>query len=214
MRRTNTQSQRLTLTILFTGATAILVGVFGTGRREGVLDSLRAELIPKYGQQTDYGIPLDLRNAAHFVDWFYTIERDESEQALKDSALGAPVAPCRNDSSAATCCCACNLTRSAWGLSAYLIENGVFKEEGVREAAFDWLRLARPDYHIAAALEARRYAPGESGPTTHGSCYRAIREFPATEGGCAGMTELIEPDIASLRRSLHRRRTNASTTNR
>jgi hypothetical protein len=93
MRRTNTQSQRLTLTILFTGATAILVGVFGTGRREGVLDSLRAELIPKYGQQTDYGIPLDLRNAAHFVDWFYTIERDESEQALKDSALGAPVPP-------------------------------------------------------------------------------------------------------------------------
>jgi hypothetical protein len=61
-------------------------------RQDAVLDSLRAELIPKHGQQTDYGIPLDLRNAAQFVDWFYTIELDESKQALKDSALGVLVA--------------------------------------------------------------------------------------------------------------------------
>lgn len=109
MKRTNTRSQRLMLIILFTGVMAVLVGVLGTGQVEGILDSLRAELIPNYGQQTDYGIPLDLRNTAQFVDWFYTIELNESEQALKDSALSALVAPCCDDNSAATCCCECNI---------------------------------------------------------------------------------------------------------
>ena len=198
MKRTNTRSQRLMLIILFTGVMAVLVGVLGTAQQEGVLDSLKTELIPKYGQQTDYGIPLDLRNTAQFVEWFYTIELNESEQALKDSALSALVAPCCDDNSAATCCCECNLTRSVWGLSAYLIRDRAFDEEGVRQAAFDWLRFARPDYYIAAALEERGYEPSEFGLTTYGSCYRGICEFPLTEGGCAGMTELIEPDIATL----------------
>jgi len=188
MKGTNTRSQRLMLIILFTGVMAVLVGVLGTAQQEGVLDSLKAELIPKYGQQTDYSIPLDLRNTAQFVEWFYTIELNESEQALKDNALSVLVAPC----------CECNLTRSVWGLSAYLIRDRAFVEEGVRQAAFDWLRFVRPDYYIAAALEERGPDPSEFGLTTYGSCYRGICEFPVTEGGCAGMTEVIEPDIATL----------------
>ena len=198
MKGTDTRSQRLRSIILFTGVVAVLVGALGTAQQEGLLDSLKTELIPKYGQQTDYGIPLDLRNTAQFVEWFYTIELNESEQTLKDNALSALVAPCCDDNSAATCYCECSLTRSVWGLSAYLIRDKAFDEEGVRRAAFDWLRFARPDYYIAAALEERGYEPSTFGLTTNGSCDRGISEFPLTEGGYAGMTEVIEPDIATL----------------
>ena len=104
--------------LLFTDVLVVLVGVLDMGQREDALDSLRAEMIPERGQQTDCGVPLDPRNTSRFIDWFYTIEQYESEQVLQDSALGAS---CCDDNFVATCCCKCSLTRSVWGLSAYPI---------------------------------------------------------------------------------------------
>lgn len=163
-----------------------------------VLEALEAELIPEYGAQTQYGIRLDLRNTAQFIDWYYEIELSVDEASIKDQALGALVAPCCDDNSAATCCCECNLTRSVWGLSAHLIRETGYGIEAVRDAAFEWLRFSRPDYYLAAALEEEGLDPQSFGLTTYGSCYRGICNYPVTEGGCAGMTDLVMPDIATL----------------
>ena len=178
-----------------------LVLLAGGGRAqedEAVLASLRDRLIPTHGTQTSYGIPLDLRNMGQFIDWYYSIELTTAKRAIKDEALRALVAPCCDDNSAATCCCECNLSRSVWGLSGYLIREKGYGVEAVREAAYEWLRFARPDYYLAAALQEEGIDPQKFGLTTYGSCYRGICDLPVTEGGCAGMTDLVEPDPERL----------------
>ena len=68
MNLTNARSQRLMPSACLAGTMAVLAGVPGSGQQDGVLDSLKAGLTPKYGQQTDYGIPLNLRNTPQSVD--------------------------------------------------------------------------------------------------------------------------------------------------
>ena len=56
-----------------------------------------------------------------FMEWERTIRLTPRQEALKKEALGAIPAPCCSDNSAYTCCCPCNLSRTIWGLSNYLI---------------------------------------------------------------------------------------------
>jgi hypothetical protein len=140
--------------------------------------------------------PLDLRGTGQFVDWFHTIELNESAQALEDSALSALVAPCCNDDSAATCCCECNLTRSAWGLPT---SSGMGRS---MKRAFAGPPSIRSDLRAPTPTSQpswkRGVDSGGFGLTTYDSCHRGITEFLVTEGGCAGMAEVIEPGVASL----------------
>jgi phage shock protein E len=199
MKRTTFSSRHAALGAVLIGVCAALVGIGAlTQDEDGALDALRAEIIPPAGTQTSYGIYLDLRDTAQFIEWFYDIELTDTERTVMEDALSELVAPCCDDNSAATCCCECNLARSVWGLAAYLIREKGFTVEDVREAAHDWLRFARPDYYLAAALVEEGSSPQEYGLTTNGSCYRGLCEFPVTEGGCAGMTALVEPDPATL----------------
>jgi len=183
---------------------AVVVLAVAQEKNEELLNELRAEVIPVEGAETAYGIPLSLQSLPQFVDWWYTsVPLTEDDPRYVDT-LTTLVAPCCDDNPAFQCCCengegrACNLIRSGKGLAAHLILDLDFAAEEVRGSVHQWFRFARPDYYLAAALEARGVSPIPYGLTSEGSCYRGMCDTPASQGGCGGMEALIEPAIESV----------------
>jgi hypothetical protein len=121
------------------------------------------------------------------------------QQAIRDAALSPLVAPCCDEYPASTCCCECNLSRSVWGLSDYLITEKGYGVDQVQEAALQWLHFIRPDYYVASELEQKGIDPGLWGLTTESTCFTNNCERPfytkissGYAGGCGGMDELIQ----------------------
>jgi len=157
------------------------------------------EIIPGEGTATSYGIPLSLENTQQFINWYNSIALSAEEQATRDSALSSPVAPCCDKYPMSTCCCECNLARSVWGLSAYLITEKGYGVEQVQEAASQWLHFIRPDYYVGRALEEEGINPERLGFTTKDSCFADRCDYPfyietssSHLGGCGGMKDLIQ----------------------
>lgn len=157
-----------------------------------------AGIIPQEGTATAYGIPLSFDNAQRFIDWYNAIGLSAEEEATRDTALDALVAPCCDDYPMSSCCCVCNLARSVWGLSAYLITEKSYAVNQVQEAASQWLHFIRPDYYVASALNEEGINPRRFGLTTESSCYADRCELPFYSktafrhvGGCGGMEELV-----------------------
>jgi hypothetical protein len=170
------------------------------GGGDGKLEELRAELIPAAGTETTYGIPLSLHSLPQFIAWWSTLVPLVEEDPRYVDALSSLVAPCCDDNAAFRCCCeqggqSCNIIRSGKGLAAHLIHDLDFDTDAVRAGVLEWFRFARPDYYLAAELEARGLNPEVYGLTTYGSCYRGMCSVPISQGGCGGMGELIEPAI-------------------
>jgi hypothetical protein len=179
--------------------------VIGTAQEvdEGLLEELRAEIIPGEGTETAYGIPLSLESLPQFVEWWYTLVPSVEADARYVDALSALVAPCCDDNAAFRCCCetdgqACNIIRSGKGLAAHLILEHGFSTDKICESVLEWFQFARPDYYLAAELEVRGVSPIPYSLTTEGSCYRQMCGMPISQGGCGGMKELIEPAIESV----------------
>ncbi len=169
-------------------------------RDEAFLESVRAELIPAEGTETAYGIPLSLGSLPQFIEWWSTRVPLVEEDARYYDALSALVAPCCDDNPAYRCCCekggkSCNIIRSGKGLAAYLIHDLDFETDAIQASVLEWFQFARPDYYLAAELDARGIDPKDYGLTTYGSCYRGLCDTPISQGGCGGMEELIEPAI-------------------
>lgn len=157
------------------------------------------EIIPEEGTATSYGISLSLENTQQFIDWYDSIELSAEEQAIRDIALGSLVAPCCDEYPMSTCCCECNLARSVWGLSAYLIADKDYGVNQVEEATSQWLHFIRPDYYVGRELEEEGIDPTPWGFTTESSCFADncnrpfYTETPSSHlGGCGGMEELIQ----------------------
>ena len=172
-----------------------------TQTKEEVLAEIRADIIPAEFSETSYGIPLSLTSLPEFVGWWYTLRPLVETDPRYFAALDPLVAPCCDDNQAYQCCCekngnACNIIRSAKGLASYLIHDLDFTAEQVSASVLQWLQFARPDYYMAAELRKQRKSPLFYGLTTQGSCYRGMCETPISQGGCGGMTELIEPAIS------------------
>ncbi len=68
-----------------------------------------------------------------------------------------------------TCCCPCNLAKSAWGLSRYLIAKKGYSASEVRSAVVGWLAFINPKGFTGNAC-------------FKGGCKRT---FP--QNGCGGM---------------------------
>ena len=158
-----------------------------------------AEIIPVEGTVTDYEIPLSLENTQQFIDWYNAINLTSAQQALRDGALRPLVAPCCDEYPMSTCCCECNLSRSVWGLSAYLITEKGYTVDQLQEAILQWLHFIRPDYYVASALEEEGKIPRVFGLSTQSSCYTDRCNLPfyrETEylhlGGCGGMEDLVQ----------------------
>lgn len=106
-----------------------------------------------------------------FHRYFREIELTAEQEAVMREALEDLAAPCCQDKSAYTCCCECNMGRSWWGLSKFLIaEKGAGAEE-VREAVSRWFDFIHPR--------------GSSGTACYtGGCARSFKD-----DGCGGMRE-------------------------
>jgi hypothetical protein len=136
----------------------------------GVLFSGSAPVAPPKGGEKKKIEFTDVREqTVQFMRYYETHKLTPEQEAVKREALSSLPAACCANNSAYTCCCVCNLSRSVWGLTAYLItERGAGVEE-IREAVKDWTKFVNPE--------------GFSGD----SCYKGgcVRSF--ANNGCGGM---------------------------
>jgi len=161
-----------------------------------------AQIIPVKGTLTDYDVPLGLSNTQLFIDWYNDIDLTAAQRALRDRTLKPLVAPCCDEYPMSTCCCECNLSRSIWGLSAYLIAEKGYTGNQLQAAILQWAHFIRPDYYVATSLEEEGKIPRVFGLSTQSSCFTDRCELPfynKTEyqhvGGCGGMEDLFQVSI-------------------
>jgi hypothetical protein len=158
--------------------------------KEVTPETIREEIIPKAGAATTYGIILSLANTQKFINYYDTVQLTQDQASLKHFALWPLKAPCCDNNSMAVCCCPCNLAKSVWGLSKYLIVEKGFDTLQVRDAALQWLRFIRSDYYIYEALEDEGVNPTRYGLEHVESCYEGLCEMPFSDKGCGGMDQL------------------------
>ncbi len=83
--------------------------------------------------------------AREFIGYYHSIALSPEQEQTKRTALGTLRAPCCNQFSLASCCCPCNLAKSAWGLSHYLIAKQNLTAEQVNATVVGWLRFVNKD---------------------------------------------------------------------
>ncbi len=117
--------------------------------------------------------PLDFSDpralTPRLMAFYDEIQLTPAQEAVKKEALEAIPAACCADNTAYTCCCPCNLSRTVWGLSAYLITERGADAERVRSEVQRWYGAVNEDEF-----------PGDS-------CYTGGCGKPFAEGGCGGM---------------------------
>jgi hypothetical protein len=109
------------------------------------------------------------RQTEEFIGYHRELRLTDDQQRVFEEALDALPAPCCRDRTATTCCCACNMARSWWGLAKHLIaERGMAAEE-VRTKVSEWIEFIHPDGYAGDA------------------CYRGRCGRPFRHDGCGGM---------------------------
>ena len=106
-----------------------------------------------------------------FIGYYSTIHLTAAQEAIKREVLEAMPAACCRRSNAYTCCCTCNLSKSVWGLSNYVIAQHGAKADELRQVLRAWYDYTNPS--------------GYSGDVCYdGGCSRAFHD-----NGCGGMSE-------------------------
>lgn len=82
--------------------------------------------------------------AAEFIGYSRSITLTPAQKEIRDKALSAMPAACCDKFSQATCCCPCNLAKTVWGLSNYLIARKNASAPQVQAATRDWLKFVNP----------------------------------------------------------------------
>jgi hypothetical protein len=110
--------------------------------------------------------------AAEFIGYNRSIELAPAQKKLRDRALAAIPAPCCKKFSAATCCCPCNLAKSVWGLSNYLIVRRDANVPEIQKSVRGWIEFVNQSGFTGDACD------------TAGGCARKF-----SDNGCGGMDE-------------------------
>ncbi|HEY7728815.1 MAG TPA: hypothetical protein VID50_10220 [Candidatus Eisenbacteria bacterium] len=112
--------------------------------------------------------------AAEFIGYSSSIRLTQAQQKQRDRALEKIPAPCCSKFSSRTCCCPCNLAKSVWGLSNFVIARQGGGDAELERAVRAWIRFVNPG--------------GFSGTTcdTAGGCGRRF-----SQNGCGGMNERV-----------------------
>jgi hypothetical protein len=111
------------------------------------------------------------KQTLEFIEYYNTIKLTKEQEKLKNDTLSKIPAPCCSKFSMATCCCPCNLGKSVWGLSNYLIAKKNYDSAQLRVAVLDWLLFTNKGVYAGDACFA-------------GRCGYAFRH-----DGCGGMKE-------------------------
>lgn len=104
-----------------------------------------------------------------FIDYYSAIRLTPAQERIKAEALDSIPAPCCKKYSMTTCCCPCNLAKSAWGLSNYLIAKKGYGASEVKSAVVGWL----------AFINSKGF--------TGDACFKGGCPRPFAQNGCAGM---------------------------
>src|SRR3972149_6646666 len=80
-----------------------------------------------------------------FIGYYNSIRLTADQEKIKNDALSKIPAPCCSEFSQATCCCPCNMAKSIWGLSHFLIAKHNYKADQVRETVLEWTKFINPD---------------------------------------------------------------------
>ncbi|MCI0443996.1 hypothetical protein L0244_01285 [bacterium] len=114
----------------------------------------------------------DVRSqTAEFIGYYKSIQLTKQQEQIKQDALSPIPAPCCSTYSIATCCCPCNLAKSVWGLSHYLIAKKNYDAQQVKSTVVDWLNFTNKS----------RY--------TGDACFEGRCGEPFKNDGCGGMKE-------------------------
>ncbi|MDH5717235.1 MAG: hypothetical protein OEZ22_06320 [Spirochaetia bacterium] len=106
-----------------------------------------------------------------YIEYNKTIELNQEQKKIKKNALTKIPAPCCSENTIETCCCPCNLAKSVWGLSKYLIAKKNYNEEQLKKAVLEWIKRVNPE--------------GYEGT----SCKTGKCDLPFKHDGCGGMKE-------------------------
>ncbi|HEU5250774.1 MAG TPA: hypothetical protein VFW15_12375, partial [Thermoanaerobaculia bacterium] len=109
---------------------------------------------------------------AEFIGYSRSVTLTPAQQKVREKALKAMAAPCCEEFPLATCCCPCNLAKSAWGLANYMIARRGAGAGEVREAVGGWLAFVNPNGFSGDACNSA------------GGCARRF-----AQNGCGGMDE-------------------------
>jgi hypothetical protein len=109
--------------------------------------------------------------ASEFISYYHSIALSPEQEKIKHHALSAIPAPCCEDYSIATCCCPCNLAKSVWGLSHFLIAEQGYDASKVKEAAEQWISFTNKSGYAGDA------------------CYKGRCNQSFEKDGCGGMDE-------------------------
>lgn len=86
-----------------------------------------------------------------FIAYNESIKLSPQQESVKKAALERRKAVCCDDYTAYTCCCNCNLSKSLWGLSNYLIAVKGMNADQVAEAAGRWIDFTNPSGYTGNA---------------------------------------------------------------
>ena len=150
----------------------------GTATAQGNQDGQHADEVRRLAQgpkQTAKTVDVEFDDIATqtktFIGYNNSIELTPEQKRIKAEALSSIPAPCCSEFPLATCCCPCNLAKSVWGLTKYLIAERGYGVDQVREAAVRWVKAVNPG--------------GFSGTVCKtGGCGRSF-----SQNGCGGMNE-------------------------
>lgn len=147
-------------------AALLVLAVFATSALAGGTTKASRKSKMKFFDAASQGV--------EFIGYSRSIVLTPEQQKVRARALGGIPAPCCSKFSAETCCCPCNLAKSVWGLSHYLIARQGAGATEVAENVRGWIAFANGN------------PKGPSGNTcdTAGGCAR-----PISEDGCGGMDE-------------------------
>ena len=106
-----------------------------------------------------------------FMGYYHTIELTDEQEAIKKEVLGAMPAACCSGSTAYTCCCPCNLSKTIWGLSNYAIAKHGADAKQLRVAVDAWMGFVNPNGFRGNA------------------CYQGGCDSSISGGGCGAMQE-------------------------
>ena len=113
------------------------------------------------------------KQTVEFLGYYRTIELTQEQEKIKTDALKTMPAACCKNFSQATCCCICNLSKSVWGLSKYLIAKKNYNAEDVRMTVQKWVDFTHPSGYAGDSCPAQRCS------------------LPFHKDGCGGMGEQV-----------------------
>ena len=112
-----------------------------------------------------------LAQSREFMGYYHTIELTPEQEATKKEVLGAMPAACCSGSTAYTCCCPCNLSKTIWGLSNFVIAKHGADAKQLRAAVDAWMGFVNPNGFRGNA------------------CYQGGCDSSISGGGCGTMQE-------------------------